>query len=65
MPGLDNELVIAIPDNPHFFTLYADELYSRKAYIEESATYLYYPPDAVIALYYTYPSFRTASLGRH
>lgn len=59
------ELIITIPDAPPFYSLYSDGIHSHKRYIkDEGVTLLYYPPQSVIALYYTYPSFRKAALVR-
>ena len=64
--GLPGELVITIPDNPSFYSLYADGLFSRKTYIKEIAASLFaYAPGAPVFLYYTYPTHRAASLVRN
>jgi len=64
--GFPGELIIVIPDKSNFYSLYADGLYSRKAYVKDMETsYFAYPPGAVIFLYYTYPTHRAASAVRH
>ena len=64
--GLPGELIITIPDNPSFYSLYADGPYSRKIYSKENAASLFaYAPGAAVVLYYTYPTHRAASLIRN
>jgi len=64
--GLPGELIITIQDNTPFYSLFADGMYSRKTYIKESgSTLLAYAPGSVVALYYTYPTHRAASVVRH
>ncbi|MDR2489955.1 MAG: hypothetical protein LBD20_00965 [Spirochaetaceae bacterium] len=66
MFGLDNELVVSIPDVQRFYSLYADGVYARKIYDAGThATLLAYPKDAALALYYVYPNHRTACLVRN
>lgn len=61
-----NNLVIIIPTRPRFYSLYADGKLARKAFVrEEDATRLFYNADDVIALFYTYPSFRAAHIVRN
>ncbi|MDR2095365.1 MAG: hypothetical protein LBP76_07580 [Treponema sp.] len=60
------ELAVIIPTTTSFYTLYADGLFTQKIYEPENArTILYYPEKAVLALYYTYPNHRAASLVRN
>jgi len=64
--GFPGELVIAIPDKLNFYSLYADGVFSRKAYVKDTGESLFaYPPGAVIFLYYTYPTHRAASAVRN
>jgi hypothetical protein len=64
--GLPDELIIVIPDKSNFYSLYADGLYSRKAYVKDMETsYFAYSPGSVIFLYYTYPTHRAASAVRY
>ena len=64
--GLDGELVVIIPDESSFYSLYSDGLFSRKVYIKETKeTYLSYPEGAVVFLYYTYPNHRAVSCVRN
>jgi len=64
--GLPDELVIVIPDETNFYSLYADGIYSRKTYVKDTgASYFAYSPGAVIFLYYTYPTHRAASAVRY
>ncbi len=50
-------LQIYIPKDPHFFSLYADG--KEETLVQtNSASVLYYPPDAIVFLYYTYPTHR-------
>ena len=66
MFGLQDELIVTILDCPHFYSLYADGVYARKTYSNEAAgTLIAYPANAVLALYYTYPSHRAASVIRN
>ena len=66
MFGLPGELVIVIPDSPPCPTLYSDGDHSRIAHSKESGeTYLAYPPEAIVFLYYTYPAHRAASCIRN
>lgn len=66
MFGFPGELVVAIPDEPNFYSLYADGPFSRKAYDRETGeSFFAYPPGAVVFLYYTYPTHRAASAVRN
>jgi hypothetical protein len=63
---LPSELVIVIPDESNFYSLYADGIYTRKTYVKDTGeSYFAYPPGSVVFLYYTYPTHRTASAVRH
>jgi len=64
--GMPGELVVSIPDEFNFFSLYADGAYSRKAYVKDTGeSFFAYPPGSVVFLYYTYPAHRAASAVRH
>jgi hypothetical protein len=64
--GLPGELVVTIPDEPSFYSLYADGLYSRKVYHKETGeTCLAYPEGSVVFLYYTYPNHRAVTCVRN
>jgi len=66
MFGLPGELVVVIPDESRFFSLYSDGVYSRKTYLKESGeTLLSYEEGSVLFLYYTYPTHRAASCVRN
>jgi hypothetical protein len=66
MFGLPDELVVIIPDEPNFYSLYADGVFSRKAYVKDTGeSFFAYPPGSVVFLYYTYPTHRAASAIRH
>jgi hypothetical protein len=66
MFGLPDELVIVIPDEFNFYSLYADGIFSRKAYVKDTGeSFFAYPPGSLIILYYTYPTHRAASVVRH
>ena len=59
-------LEVAIPDRNSFYSLYSDGLLSRKTYVGESkSTVIEYAHNAVLALYYTYPTRRVACLIRN
>jgi hypothetical protein len=63
---MKNHLEITIPDSNFFYTLYADGLFSWKTYDrQEKKTLLYYPPNAAVFLYYTYPVRREACVIRN
>jgi hypothetical protein len=58
-------LVVTIPPEGYFYSLYADGLYTQKLYEKETGmTHLYYEPGAVVFLYYTYPTHRRVYLIR-
>jgi hypothetical protein len=59
-------LTVTVPDNNHFYSLYADGLFSRKSYDRESGvTRLFFDPGAVVFLFYTYPAHREACVIRN
>jgi len=63
---MKNHLEITIPDRSSFCTLYADGPHSWKTYDRQKKhTLLYYPPGAVVILYYTYPTHREACVIRN
>ena len=64
--GLPGELVIVIPDESSFYSLYADGIFTRKTYHKDTEeSFFAYPPEAAIFLFYTYPNSRAASLIRN
>jgi hypothetical protein len=66
MFGLSGELVIVIPDKSSFYSLYADGLFTRKAYDKNTGeSFFAYDKEALVFLYYTYPAHRAASVIRN
>jgi hypothetical protein len=64
--GFPGELIVSIPDNPPFFSLYSDGPAARTTYLKHSKTTLMaYPRGVPLVLYYTYPAHRAASLVRN
>ena len=63
---MPERLTVTIPDKNNFYSLYADGLLLRKTYIRETeATIIEYDHNAVVALYYTYPTYREACVVRN
>jgi hypothetical protein len=59
-------LVITIPPEGYYYSLYADGLYAKKTYEKETdMTSLYYERGAAVFLYYTYPTHRRVYLVRN
>jgi hypothetical protein len=59
-------LAVTIPDKNSFYSLFADGPFFRKTYIrEEGVTMLFYEPDAVVFLFYSYPTHRVACAVRN
>jgi hypothetical protein len=59
-------LTVTIPDKNNFYSLYADGLFLRKEYIRDAeCTLIYFDRDAVVFLYYTYPTHREACAVRN
>jgi hypothetical protein len=59
-------LEIAIPDFNAYYTLYAEGSLSWKTYDRQKKnSLLYYPSGAVVFLFYTYPTHRTACVIRN
>ena len=59
-------LEVTIPDHNQFYTLYSDGQYAWKSYnSQKKHTLIYYPPGAVIILYYTYVTYREACVIRN
>jgi hypothetical protein len=59
-------LTVIIPAHPRFYSLFAGGRPERKIFVkDEDATRLYYKTNDVIALFYTYPSFRAAHIVRN
>jgi hypothetical protein len=62
---MKTHLEITIPDFNSFYTLYSEGLHSWKTYDRHvKHTLLYYPPEAVVVLYYTYITYREACVIR-
>jgi hypothetical protein len=63
---LKTHLEVTIPDHNSYYTLYSDGVPSWKTYDrQKKITLLYYPPNSVLALYYTYPNLRKACVIRY
>jgi len=63
---MKNHLEIIIPDRSSFYTLYSDGRHAWKTYDpRQKANLFYYPPGAVVILYYTYPTYREACVIRN
>jgi hypothetical protein len=59
-------LTVTIPDKNNFYSLYADGLFFRKVYVREAEqTRVIFGRDAVLVLYYTYPTHREACVVRN
>ena len=59
------DITVTIPDKNSFYSLYSDGLLRRKTYVRElKSTLIEYSHNAVIALYYTYPTHREGCLVR-
>jgi hypothetical protein len=59
-------LEVIIPDHNSFYSLFADGLHSWKTYDRaKRATIITYPRNAVLFLYYTYPTHREACAVRN
>lgn len=62
----EKDLAVYIKAKPAFYSLYADGVFQAKLLCKNTGdTALIYPKDSVLALYYTYPAFRSASLIRN
>jgi len=63
---MKNHLEITVPDHNMFYSLYADGNYSWKTYDRlKKHALLYYPPEAAVFLFYTYPTYREACVIRN
>jgi hypothetical protein len=63
---MKTHLEITIPDHNSFYTLFSDGVPAWKTYDRRKKTSLfYYPPGAVVFLYYTYPTRREACVIRN
>jgi hypothetical protein len=61
-----NDLIVTIPKDASFYTLYADGLHSAKtADAKTSLVSFHYPRNEAVFLYYTYPRHREAFLIRN
>ena len=59
-------LEVTIPDKNSFYSIYSDGLLTRKTYISElKSTVIEYAYNAILVLYYTYPTHREACLIRN
>lgn len=66
MANLTTSLVVSIPDHNTFYTLFADGPHSWKIYDRAKRASLFtYPHNAVVFLYYTYPTHREACVIRN
>jgi len=62
---MKSHLEITIPDYNSFYTLYADGNHAWKTYDQiMKKTLIYYPPGALIVLYYTFITYREACVIR-
>ena len=63
---MNDFLMVTIPDENRFYSLYSDGAHAWKHYYAgRKATRLVYPKDAVVFLYYTYPTHREACVVRN
>jgi len=63
---MKNHLEVTIPDFNSFYTLFADGKHAWKTYDRlKKHTLIYYPPQAVVILYYTYITYREACVIRN
>jgi hypothetical protein len=63
---MKNHLEVTIPDFNSFYTLYSDGKHTWKTYDRlKKHTLIYYPPQAVVILYYTYITYREACVIRN
>jgi len=63
---MKNHLEVTIPDHNAFCSLYSDGNHAWKTYDrQKQRTLLYYPPEAVVFLYYTYVTYREAVVIRN
>jgi len=61
-----NHLEITVPDYNSFYSLYAEGNHTWKTYDQRKKnTLIYYPPGAVVILYYTYPTYREGCVIRN
>jgi hypothetical protein len=59
-------LLITIPEKPPFYSLYAQGIFDWKSFDRMNAqTVLAYAENAAVVLYYTYPTYREASVIRN
>jgi len=63
---MKNHLEVTIPDCNSFYTLFSDGNHAWKTYDRlKKHTLLYYAPDSVVFLYYTYITYREACVIRN
>ena len=60
------QLAVTIPDHSSFYSVYAEGPHSWKTFDRQlKSTVLYYPQNAAVILYYTYPAYREACVIRN
>jgi hypothetical protein len=58
-------LVVTVPENPVFYSLYADGIFEHKEFDRDArANLFFYAENALVVLYYTYPAYREACVIR-
>ena len=63
---MKHHLEVTIPDHSSFCSLYSDGSHAWKTYDRQKKhTLIYYPPAAVVFLYYTYVTYREACVIRN
>jgi hypothetical protein len=63
---MNDLLMVTIPDDNRFYSLFSDGPHSWKSYdAAQKLTHLVYPAGAVVFLYYTYPTHREACVIRN
>jgi hypothetical protein len=63
---MKGHLEVTVPDYNSFCTLYSDGNHAWKTYDRQKKhTLIYYPPGAVVFLYYTYVTYREACVIRY
>jgi len=63
---MTNHLEITIPDHNSFYSVYSEGKHTWKTYDRrKNNTLIYYPPEAVVILYYTYPTYREGCVIRN
>jgi len=63
---MKTHLEVSVSDRNSFYTLFADGNHSWKTYDrQKQRTLLYYPPQSVVFLFYTYATYREACVIRN